>query len=339
MGLRIEFRYRKRQQTTRRFGDWAPPIPSQYLASVAVVAGLKTRVRYHLEAMASLPAENTQYPSNNHASSAEVLAAIGWRITDQFNTKAGGTIEVLNEGLAPEFRLFAGLNYRFGGDTNNPVKPAAEEFEVWPKRINVKTLGQESIQHSGGTRPISYSLEPELGEYDVNTGMYTAPETSGKTTLTLRDRQGRTARAYITVLAQKKKPVPPLTATPEQLTVLTGGAKPVQVAGGNTPWTYRLDPEFGQFDEASMTYMAPAEPGSTTLIISDANSQELRVPITVTAPEAANRTIEISNLNFLRGHGDSDKRGPGTTRIQFRSTEEHSHSPASDCRTHGFKRR
>jgi outer membrane protein OmpA-like peptidoglycan-associated protein len=322
-GYGINVGYRHRNTVARPLGAFALPIPSQYIASAGMVIGVKEKLRYHLELISSVAASQDNYPSLANASSVEALGGVGWYLANGLNIKAGGTVEILDEGLAPAFRLFAGLNYKFGGEaprqnTNSaplaprPLEPLTEPLSVSPKKVVLRAGETKAITIQGGEEPITTFIDGALGTYDITSGVYASPDIPGKTIMHVKDRRGNSAHVPITILPPKEEAAAPLTADPAELSLLTGGAQMVAIQGGTSPYTYRLEPAFGEFEESTLTYQAPAKPGSTTLIVGDQKSQELRIPIVVRAPEVAKKTFQIANLNFYVGTAkltpDSEKR-------------------------------
>ena len=146
-------------------------------------------------------------------------------------------------------------------------------------------VGGSTLQFatSGGSGSYSYYISSGLGSIDQNTGVFTAPSTNGTTIVTVRDSNGLTASATLTVTGGLSVTFTPANPVPGSVITLTmsGGVAvyyPHIVSGGGTITGY--------------TYtVAPKDAGTTiTLQVTDSSATpqtfNLQIPIGGTAVSA-----------------------------------------------------
>jgi OmpA-OmpF porin, OOP family len=279
------------------------PLQDQIIYSFGYVTSLNTNHRYHFELYGATSGNKSPHQELKHVSALEGLFAYKQRLAKGIWGHIGATAELLPEGLAPQYRLYAGVNWFFGLESSADLSPTASEssLEVIPREIVLEKKETEYIKVTGGVKPYKFSLEHDFGRFNSSTMKYTAPNSDGVTELAVEDAIGtrvlvpiRVGRAERTAMTFEK-----MVVDPSSLELYEGGEAGFTVSGGADPITYRLSRPFGEFSSSSMTYFAPASTGSVDLIITDANKQRIIVPIRVVDIPKANKELVIKNLQFI----------------------------------------
>lgn len=275
--------------------DYFYPLRDQLNFSAGYVTGLDTDRRYHFELNGVLPIDKRPHNQLKHVSALEGLIAYRQQIRPDLWGHVGGTVELLPQGLAPDYRLYAGVHWTFGG---------ARQLKVVPEAIYLQPKHSQQVQVSGGQTPYQFKLANSNGTFDQSTLVYAASAKSKSTNeLIVSDAKG--TQKIVPIEVEK---VSPLVATPK-LIELTEGAEsvPIKVEGGKSPYRYELANQFGEFNNQSMTYLAPASAGQDQLRIYDSFGQTASISIRVMSLAKPSREVVINDLQF---DFDSDRLTP-----------------------------
>lgn len=274
------------------------PLQDQIIASAAYVTALNTNHRYHFELFGAMAADKDPHNKLQHVSALEGLFAYKQRIHKGLWGHLGATAEILPKGLAPQFRLYAGVNWFFGIESNkDSAVDSGVPLAVTPSEINLGRNGRSTVDVTGGTPPYKYSLTQSFGKFSSTTRTYTAPKGSGTTELVVEDSAGTRLLVPIRVDVQEEM-ASMIQVEPSFIEMYEGGEAGITVSGGADPLTYKLSRAFGEFDSSSMTYFAPAQIGEVDLLITDSAGQRKYVRIQVIPVPKANKEIVIKNLQF-----------------------------------------
>lgn len=110
----------------------------------------------------------------------------------------------------------------------------------------------------------------------------------------------------------------PLRVIPSAVELPPGGTQTFEVSGGKTPYKYRLEPPFGDFDEFDQTYRAPSESGTTVLVVEDARGANQRVPITVGDGQRRPLVVSPGAVQMLEGGRQLFRVSGGTPPYNYR---------------------
>jgi outer membrane protein OmpA-like peptidoglycan-associated protein len=295
-GYGINVGYRKRTVGDPVTDAYFLPVGDQLIASAGYVWGLAGRWRFHAEIFGSYGLEKNGHPDQKYINSLEGLVGGKYRFAKNWWAHFGGTMELQPEGLAPEYRLYAGLNHFFGWVSKSG--PQSTNMVVQPYELNLVQQESHKITVSGGTGPFTYSLSEELGSFDSTTMEYTAFDKIGDDELTVTDSTGATASIPIHI--REKATVAALSMTPASAEIYAGGVVPFQVSGGQGPYTTSLSPaSFGTISGKTFKYRAPMKPGEVRVTVRDQRGETVTSIVTVkTVPKPA-KAITLANLNFV----------------------------------------
>jgi OmpA-OmpF porin, OOP family len=274
------------------------PLRDQILLSAGYVAALNTNHRYHFELYGAMAADKDPHQKLKHVSALEGLIAYKQKIHKGLWGHVGATGEILREGLAPQYRIYAGVNWFFGLEGKKETTNSNEPLAVEPSEINLNKGESAQVDVTGGVAPYKYSLTRNFGKWNSSKRTYTAPNGSGTTELVVEDSVGTRILVPIRVDVEQEAAASEITVDPSYIELFEGGEIDIAVSGGAEPLTYELSEPFGEFNSSSMTYFAPATPGEVQLVISDAVHQRKTVTIKVIPVPKANKEIVIKGLFF-----------------------------------------
>lgn len=275
------------------------PLQDQILFSFGYVTALNTDHRYHFELYGATAADKSPHNELKHVSALEGLIAYKQRVHKGLWAHVGATAELLPQGLAPQYRLYAGVNWFFGIESKKSDATAGEPLAVMPNEIVLDPSGTSQVEVTGGVAPYKYSLTNNFGRFDSKKTTYYAPKSRGTTEVVVEDATGTRLMVPVRVGIKENADTPPLQTDPSSVDMYEGAETGIAVSGGAEPYTYRLSQPFGEFSSSAMTYFAPASPGTVDLIITDAIGQRKLVPIRVVAVPKASREVVIKNLQFV----------------------------------------
>ncbi len=275
------------------------PLQDQIIASAAYVTALNTDHRYHFELFGAMAADKDPHNKLQHVSALEGLLAYKQRIHKGLWAHLGATGEILPKGLAPQFRIYAGVNWFFGLEGNkDQATDTGAPLDVSPSEIQLGRGGRKTVDVTGGQPPYRYSLTQSFGKFNSSSRTYTAPKGSGTTELIVEDSAG--TRVFVPIRVDvEEETASSIVADPSFIEMYEGGEAGITVTGGADPLTYKLSRSFGEFESSSMTYFAPAEPGEVDLLITDSVGQRKYVHIKVIPVPKASREFVIKDLQFI----------------------------------------
>lgn len=225
--------YRKRNPGPSPANAYFFPLNDQVLASAGYVMGLSKPWRFHAEVFGSYVLDKGNNPDSRYVSSLEVLLGTKHRFAKNLWGHLGATAEVLPNGLAPDYRVYAGLNYFFGfpqkkseesapapliaenlvaeenytpasvtDETSSPNTIATNKttLVVSPSETEVYTGGQVQFDISGGLPLYQLKLSRNFGTASSKSMSYSAPMRTGEVTIIVTDAEGNEARSLVRVI-------------------------------------------------------------------------------------------------------------------------------------------
>jgi outer membrane protein OmpA-like peptidoglycan-associated protein len=297
-GYGVNLGYRKRTIGDPVAAAYFLPVGDQLIASAGYVWGLAGRWRFHGELFGSYGLEKNDHPDQKYINSLEALVGGKYRFAKNWWAHFGGTMELQPEGLAPEYRLYAGLNHFFG--FTNKGSESSNGLVVQPYEINLVQQEKQKVTVTGGTAPYTFALSEGLGVFNSETMEYVASDKIGDEDLTVTDAAGLTASVPVHV--REKAQVAPLTINPPTAEIYSGGTVQFTVAGGQGPYTTSMSPAgFGTMSNTNFKYRAPHATGEVRISVRDQRGETtVAVVRMVPVPKPA-KAITLSNLNFVFG--------------------------------------
>lgn len=304
-GFGVNLGYRKRTPGDPAANAYFLPISDQLLASAGFVTGLATNWRFHIELFSSYGLKKENHPEQKNISSLEALIGGKYKLMRNLWWHYGATAEIMPEGLAPDYRIYTGINHFFGfpgkaAPAETPVAPTGSPLYVQPYDISVLQNDRQKITVTGGEGPYEYELSQGLGYFDEETMEYVAGNDIGNDELIVRDARGSVVKVPVTVREAPQEPTSSLTISPSEATIYTGGVVNFTVTGGTPPYTADLAPEFfGSISSRTLKYRAPIDPGSVEVTVRDERGQTARARVQVNAIPKPAKALVLKNLNFV----------------------------------------
>jgi plastocyanin len=146
--------------------------------------------------------------------------------------------------------------------------PPAPPLNLGPASVNVEAGDIQTFSASGGAAPYTWDVvQGAPGGTITQSGVYTAPTTSGTYTVRVTDHDAtfRTATANV---------YDPLAISPNPTSVDAGAFVDFSASGGIPPYTFTLPTEFGELtpiDADTVRYTAPGITGSETIRVTDSH--------------------------------------------------------------------
>lgn len=310
-GYGFNLGYRKRTPGSPTSTSYFLPISDQFIFSGAYVIGLSSLWRFHLELFGSYGLKKDNHPDQKHISSLEGLIGGKYRIVKNLWSHFGLTAELSPEGLAPDYRIYAGINYFFGPNAQEEqhkdiLLDHRIHLEVIPNEIIVTPNGKQQITVLNGTAPYNFKLSKGLGTFDETNLEYTANQSVGEETLTVTDANGSRVSVPIKIenAITKQDLLPPPSGSfevkPAETTVYVGGAVHFKTSDGLPPYRAKLDPAlFGYFTNTELVYNAPLKPGTVKIQIEDQTGRRGTSIVHVIPVPTPAKTITLKSLNFI----------------------------------------
>lgn len=299
--------YRKRTPGDATANDYFLPVGDQVIASAGYVTGLSKRWRLHAELFGSHAMAKDNHPDQKYIDSLEALLGGKYRLARNWWLHFGATAEVIPEGLAPEYRVYAGINhfFTFGSKSSATSKNSNSTLAVTPYELHLAPAEKDSITVTGGTTPYSYKVTRNMGYFDQSNMEFTAYDQIGEDELIVTDANGDTAVVPIHIgeaTAAPPAPAPladPLTVTPADITVYTGGVAQLSATGGSAPYTATLSStNFGSISSETLIYRAPLKTGDVKVTVRDSNGATAESTVHVVPVPKPAKAVVLKNLNF-----------------------------------------
>lgn len=306
-GYGFNLGYRKRSPGDPAINAYFLPIADQLIASAGYVTGLSTKWRFHAELFSSYGLSKDNHPEQKHISSLEVLLGGKYRLARNFWGHFGATAEAMSEGLAPDYRIYLGLNHFFGFASTPQDSTSSEQkntaLTVRPYDINITQNERQKVTVTGGTAPYTYELSQSLGYFDEESMEYVASDKTGSEDLIVRDAEGATVIVPVLIrestqtdrFAQEAMEV-----TPSEVNVYTGGVTQFQINGGTAPYSVELKPRnFGSISTTNYKYKAPMKPGDVSVTFKDSKGRTSQALVHVLPIPKPAKALLLKNLNFV----------------------------------------
>lgn len=297
--------YRKRTPGDPATNAYFLTISDQLIASAGYVMGLAREWRFHAELFSSYGLSKENHPDQNYISSLEILLGGKHRLARNLWGHFGATAEILPKGLAPDYRIYLGINHFFGFGAKEGAATSSEKnttLSVQPYEIVLNQNERQKITVVGGTAPYSYKLTYGLGFFNESTLEYEANDQLGEDELVVKDSEG--AVVSVPVRIQKRTPLQkmpdPLEINPSEISVYAGAAVQIQVHGGTLPYTADLNPlQFGNFSSQTLKYRAPLKTGDVEIIIKDKQGQTAKALVHVIPIPKPAKAVVLRKLHFI----------------------------------------
>ena len=141
---------------------------------------------------------------------------------------------------------------------------------------------------SAGVSPYTYSIFSGIGSVNANSGLYTAPGSTGTAQVRVTDSLGNTANATVTVN-------PALALNPASKTLAVGNSFTFGATGGSLAYAYSLLSGGGVMNPATGNYTAPGTSGTATVQVMDSLGNASSGTVTINpAISISPTTIDIA---------------------------------------------
>lgn len=187
-----------------------------------------------------------------------------------------------------------------GGGSGGGSEPLASPLTISPSSATVNAGASQAFSATGGFAPYRFSIPTGSGSINADTGQYTAPNIASTVVVRVTDSRGSTADSTVTVRA-------PLSVIPATPIIGVGTQQQLQASGGQSPYTYSVTAGQGTID-ATGTFFAPGQPGTSTIRIADAAGASLLVNVTINPalsafPDAITMTASSGQAQAFTGVG------------------------------------
>jgi outer membrane protein OmpA-like peptidoglycan-associated protein len=203
------------------------PLRDQFIYSFAYAYGIGGPRRFHAELIGAQPIDYQPHATDEHVRVLEALLGYKQRIHGGWWGHVGATAEVIPRGMAPDYRVYAGVNWFFdlfgkekARDDMRPESPVQEapvasadagvggdnfpELLVEPASVELFEGGSRSFKVHGGRAPYRYRLSRPFGFFSTATTVYEAPPRVGEVELIVLDSLDQEVRVPIRVVAVPK---------------------------------------------------------------------------------------------------------------------------------------
>ena len=167
------------------------------------------------------------------------------------------------------------------GADGDPVGPSNisnnAKITVTPAAITITKNGTVTFTSSGGTAPISWSVDrPNYASIDSSTGGFVAGNKAGEVKVTATDANGSVGTSTVTI-SDKSLVIIPVTAQ-----VGKGNAQVFTVTGATAPVFWSVaNTTIGSIDVATGIFTAGVTIGSTTVTVLDADGDTASASVSV----------------------------------------------------------
>lgn len=164
----------------------------------------------------------------------------------------------------------------------------ASPISISPASATLAVNNSKVFAAIGGVAPYTFSILSGGGTINANSGAYTAPLTTGTVQLRVTDSLGQYATSSITIN-------PPLSISPDPVTVVRSGSQLFNAGGGVPPYVYSVGTGGGSINGSTGAYVAPGLAGSATVKVTDSFGNTASASITILPPV----TIAPTSLNLV----------------------------------------
>lgn len=159
------------------------------------------------------------------------------------------------------------------GNTSSSSVTVNSALQISPSEKTLATNNNLIFTASGGVPPYNYSKD--VGSINPSTGAYTAPSSSGSSTVTVTDSLGNTSLAVVTIN-------PALSLSADRTTIAASNSSTLLGAGGVPPYSYSKDSGPGSIDSGTGVY-TPGVSGVGVLKVTDSLGNTAITSVTVNA--------------------------------------------------------
>lgn len=279
------------------------PLKNQLTASYGVSDDFTKTSRWVFEIFSSYPLDKDPYKEATDASSLDLLLGLKHRWIKNLNFDWGFTVEPGVKTLSPAYRVFAGIIYYWkpADSTKEESVPTSTQqtatftpFMIKPDNPSVYT--SDTIQfYAEGEQTID-SCKIIEGPGDLSHGCEFLAEEPGFTRVEFKNAEGQMAMSTIETKARKSKS--PLAFTQKNAEVYVGSTLQLRAKGGTPLYHYKIEDGEGEMSDEGL-FQAPLTAQTVKVIVTDEYQQTARATIKVVEPPKADKTIDLTNLEFI----------------------------------------
>lgn len=246
-------------------------------------------------------------PLTLNATDVTIAAGASYQVSYQggvspysFQVSGGGNINPQGHFTAPNQPGLSVVSVRDSvGQSAAMNIGIAPLLRVSPASVELAVGNTSTFIASGGVPPFTFSVVSGDGSlsFETITGTFTAPMTSGVSTLRARDHIGQTTDVTITIR-------PSLALTMTANAVISAGTVGLGTTGGVAPYQFTLLSGDGMID--SQSFIASSEAGIATVSVTDALGNVSTRDIQVVAPVAispASTFVQVGSELTVSGSG------------------------------------
>lgn len=200
-------------------------------------------------------------------------------------------------------------------DSNNNTDTATivafDPLEITPANIMVVAENTVQFNVSGGFPPYSYAVT--LGNGTINSsGLFTAANIAGNSTITVTDDNGSTVTASVTTVLA-------LTLSPTTLVLPVYSSHTFTAAGGNAPYSFDITSGGGSLNSTTGQLVASSTVGTAVITLTDSGIQSKTANVTYVRPiqisQGLSHTCAVYNNGGIKcwGTGTSGRLGNEST--------------------------
>lgn len=279
------------------------PLKNQVTASYGLSGDFSRTARWVFEAISSYPIDKEPYKDAIDASSFDLLLALKHRWYKNLNFDWGATVEPGVKSLAPAYRVFAGIVYYWKPKSSSSSKPEQNVpttsevpayFRVLPDTPTIYVSDTVQFYAEGNDNIDSCKILEGPGTLD--NGCEYLADAPGIARIEFRNARGQVATGTVDV--RQKQPSSPVRFTQRNYQVYVGSTIQMEAQGGTMPYHYSIERGQGEISDAGV-FQAPLTAQTVQVIVTDEAQQVARATVSVIELPKADRTIELTNLEFV----------------------------------------